>query len=144
MKTIQVRYQSKDVPSLEYIAGKSDWVDLRAAEDVSFQAGDFKLISLGVAIQLPRGYEAHIIPRSSTFKTFGIIQANSFGLIDETYCGDNDWWQFPAIALRATTIHFGDRICQFRIVEHQPPLCFLPVAHLGNPDRGGIGSTGVQ
>lgn len=143
-KTIKVRYLSDQVPALEYIAGKSDWVDLRAAEDVDLKAGDFKLIPLGVAMQIPKGYEAHIVPRSSTFKNFGIIQTNHMGVIDESYCGDNDQWLFPAIALRDTSIKAGDRICQFRIVEHQPQLVFEAVDTLGNVDRGGIGSTGTR
>ena len=108
------------------------------------KAGEFKLIPLGVAMQLPKGYEAHIIPRSSTFKNFGVIQANHMGMVDESYCGDNDQWFFPAIAMRDTTIKVGDRICQFRIIEHQPRLVFESVDTLGNADRGGIGSTGKQ
>ena len=95
-------------------------------------------------MQLPAGYEAHIIPRSSTFSKFGVIQANHMGLVDESYCGDNDQWYFPAIALKDTEIHAGDRICQFRIEKHQPSIKFEEVESLGNPDRGGLGSTGVQ
>lgn len=129
---------------MDYIASKSDWIDLRAAENVDLKAGDFKLISLGVAMQLPKGYEAHIIPRSSTFKNFGVIQANHMGMVDESYCGDNDQWYFPAIAMRDTSIKVGDRICQFRIVEHQPQISFEAVETLGNEDRGGIGSTGTR
>lgn len=143
-QTIKIRYLSDKIEPLAYIAGKSDWIDLRAAEDVSLSAGDFKLIPLGIAMQLPAGYEAHVIPRSSTYKNFGIIQANHMGLIDESYCGDNDQWFFPAIALRDTVIHAGDRICQFRIMEHQPALNFETVDTLGNADRGGIGSTGKK
>lgn len=143
-QTIKIRYLSDKIEPLTYIAGKSDWIDLRAAEDVSLSAGDFKLIPLGIAMQLPAGYEAHVIPRSSTYKNFGIIQANHMGLIDESYCGDNDQWFFPAIALRDTVIHAGDRICQFRIMEHQPALNFETVDTLGNADRGGIGSTGKK
>ena len=113
-------------------------------EDVELKQGDFKLIPLGIAMQLPKGYEAHIIPRSSTFKNFGVIQANHMGMVDESYCGDNDQWYFPAIAMRDTVIHAGDRICQFRIMEHQPQLNFVAVETLGDDDRGGIGSTGVK
>lgn len=142
--TIKVRYLSDKIQPLEYIDGKSDWIDLRASEDVELKAGDFKLIPLGIAMQLPKGYEAHIIPRSSTFKNFGVIQANHMGMVDESYCGDNDQWFFPAIAMRGTTIKAGDRICQFRIIEHQPRLVFESVDTLGNADRGGIGSTGKQ
>lgn len=144
METIKIRYLSDKIEPLNYIDGKSDWIDLRAAEDVVLNAGDFKLIPLGIAMQLPKGYEAHIIPRSSTFKNFGVIQANHMGLVDETYCGDNDQWFFPAIAMRDTVIHAGDRICQFRIMEHQPQLMFEAVSSLGNKDRGGIGSTGKR
>lgn len=144
VKTIKVRYLNEKVGELEYICGKSDWVDLRAAEDVEMKKGDFKLIPLGVAMQLPNGYEAHIVPRSSTYKNFGVIQSNHMGVIDETYCGDNDQWKFPAIAMRDTVIHAGERICQFRIMEHQPVLQFEAVETLGNADRGGIGSTGTR
>ena len=140
--TIKVRYLSDKIQPLEYIDGKSDWVDLRAAEDVELKAGEFKLIPLGIAMQLPKGYEAIVAPRSSTYKNFGIRQTNSIGVIDETYCGDNDQWYFPARADRHTVIHAGDRICQFRIEKHQPQLFFESVDMLGNADRGGIGSTG--
>lgn len=91
---------------------------------------------------LPSGYEAHIVPRSSTFKNFGIIQTNHCGVVDESYCGDNDQWKFPAYALRDTAIKKNDRICQFRIVEKQPEVCFVEVEHLKEKDRGGFGSTG--
>jgi dUTP pyrophosphatase len=119
-----------------------DWIDLYVAEDVVMWEGDFKLISLGVSIQLPKGYEAHVVPRSSTFKNFGIIQSNHCGIIDESYTGDNDIWRFPAIALRNTKISVNDRICQFRIMEKQPQFEFEEVEFLGNKDRGGCGSTG--
>lgn len=144
METIKIRYLSDKIEPLTYIAGKSDWIDLRAAEDVEMKAGDFKLIPLGIAMQLPKGYEAIVAPRSSTLKNFGITQTNSIGVIDETYCGDNDQWYFPAEAKRDTVIHAGDRICQFRIFEHQPQLVFEPVSTLGNDDRGSIGSTGKR
>jgi len=102
------------------------------------------LIHLGVAIQLPKGYEAHIVPRSSTFKNFGILQANSMGIIDETYCGPNDWYRFPALAMRDTVIEVNDRICQFRIEKHQPQVIFDEVEELTGADRGGFGTTGIQ
>ena len=143
MLEIKVKYFT-DIEPIKFIENKSDWYDLRAAEDVEIKAGEFKLIKLGVAIQLPAGYEALLAPRSSTFKNFGIIQANSIGVIDETYCGDNDQWMYPAIALRDTVIHKNDRICQFRIMEHQPPVKFVQVDHLENNDRGGFGTTGKQ
>lgn len=141
-ETINIKYLTDSIDKLTYIDGKSDWIDLRAAETVDMEPMEFKLIPLGIAMQLPAGYEAHVIPRSSTFKNFGIIQANSMGLIDESYCGDNDQWYFPAIALRKTTIRTNDRICQFRIMKHQPQIEFHEVDNLNNESRGGIGSTG--
>lgn len=141
-ETINIKYLTDSIDKLTYIDGKSDWIDLRAAETVDMDPMEFKLIPLGIAMQLPAGYEAHVIPRSSTFKNFGIIQANSMGLIDESYCGDNDQWYFPAIALRKTTIRTNDRICQFRIMKHQPQIEFREVDNLNNESRGGIGSTG--
>lgn len=141
-ETINIKYLTDIIDKLTYIDGKSDWIDLRAAETVDMEPMEFKLIPLGIAMQLPAGYEAHVIPRSSTFKNFGIIQANSMGLIDESYCGDNDQWYFPAIALRKTTIRTNDRICQFRIMKHQPQIKFREVDNLNNESRGGIGSTG--
>lgn len=144
METIKIRYLSDKIEKLRYIDGKSDWIDLRAAERIELKAGEFQLIPLGIAMQLPRGYEAHIVPRSSTFKNFGIIQTNHCGIVDESYCGNNDQWFMPAYALRDTTIEVNDRICQFRIFEHQPALVFDEVEDLGNADRGGHGSTGKQ
>jgi len=144
MQTIKIKYFSDEIERLRYIDGKSDWIDLRASEEVSLKAGEFKLIKLGIAMQLPEGYEAHIVPRSSTYKNFGIIQANHCGIIDESYCGDNDQWMFPAIAMRDTVIHVNDRICQFRIFEHQPTINFEECEHLSGSDRGGFGSTGTN
>ena len=144
MEKIRIKYFYDDIEKLQYIDGKSDWIDLRAAEDVEMKAGEFRLIPLGIAMELPKGYEAHVIPRSSTFKNFGIIQTNSMGLIDESYCGDNDQWFMPALAMRDTKICKNDRICQFRIMEHQPALEFESVDVLGHGDRGGFGSTGKQ
>ena len=142
MTNIKIKYFDKDIDKLEYIDGKSDWIDLRASEEVELKQGDFKLIPLGVAMELPNGYEAHIAPRSSTFKNFGIIQANSVGVVDQSYCGDNDMWKFPAIAMRDTIIHKNDRICQFRIMRNQPEIVFKEVEKLAGKDRGGFGSTG--
>ena len=142
MPKIRIKYFNDNIEKLTYIGGKSDWIDLRAAEDLELAAGEFKLIPLGVAMELPRGYEAHVVPRSSTYKNFGIIQTNHMGVIDESYCGDNDQWFFPAYAMRDTQIHVGDRICQFRIMEHQPAIVFDEVESLGHEDRGGHGSTG--
>ncbi len=142
MKNIRIKYISDQIEKLQYIENKSDWIDLRAAKKVNMKAGEFKLIPLGIALELPAGYEAHVVPRSSTFKNFGILQTNSMGIIDETYCGDKDQWFFPALAMRDTEINVNDRICQFRIMEHQPKLDFIEVDYLGNKDRGGHGSTG--
>ncbi|MCI8599205.1 MAG: deoxyuridine 5'-triphosphate nucleotidohydrolase [Lachnospiraceae bacterium] len=141
-KTIRIKYFSDKIEKLTFIGGKSDWIDLRAAEEITMKAGEVRLIPLGVAMVLPKGYEAHVVPRSSTFKNFGIIQTNHMGIIDETYCGDNDQWYMSAYALRDTVIHVNDRICQFRIMEHQPELVFEEAQTLGNVDRGGFGSTG--
>ena len=143
-ETIKIKYHTDEIEKLRYIDGKSDWIDLRAAEDVELKAGEFKLISLGVSMELPKGYEAHIVPRSSTFKNFGILQANSMGIIDETYCGPNDWFYMPVYALRDTVIEVNDRICQFRIEKHQPTIQFEEVERLEGKDRGGIGSTGTN
>ena len=139
---IRIKYFSSEIEKLRLIGGKSDWVDLRAAEHVVMKAGEFRLIPLGVGMALPEGYEAHIVPRSSTFKNFGILQVNSMGVIDESYCGDNDEWHLPVLAMRETQIEKGDRIAQFRIIEHQPAIRIETVETLGNPDRGGFGSTG--
>lgn len=138
---IKIRYRNKNIEKIQTIQ-QGDWIDLRAAENVDMKAGDFKIISLGVSMKLPDGYEAHIVPRSSTFKRYGILQANSFGVIDNSYCGDGDVWGFPAIAMRDTVIEVGDRICQFRIVQKMPPVEFVEIEHMEDQDRGGFGSTG--
>lgn len=137
---IKIKYLADIVPIK--VISNGDWIDLRSAADIEMKAGEYKLIPLGIAMQLPKGYEAIIAPRSSTFKNFGIILANSIGVIDESYCGDNDQWHFPAIALRNTKIKRNDRICQFRIIRHQPAVNLVKAEILGNPDRNGIGSTG--
>ena len=144
MANIKIKYFTEEIEKLRYIDGKSDWIDLRAAKEVVMKAGEFQLIPLGVALELPSGYEAHVVPRSSTFKNYGIIQTNSMGIIDETYCGDNDEWKMPVYALRDTVIHVNDRICQFRIMEHQPTINFVETDFLANENRGGHGSTGKQ
>ena len=141
---ILVRYLSDRVEKLQPPTNSANWVDLRSAEDVVLRKGEFRLISLGVAMKLPEGYEAHIVPRSSTYKNFGIIQANHHGVVDNAYSGDNDLWRMPVIALRDTEIHVNDRICQFRIERRQPDLIFEEVEHLDQADRGGFGSTGIQ
>ena len=137
---IKVKYV-RDVEPIKLLEC-GDWIDLRAAEDVELKAGEYKLIPLGVAMELPKGYEALMLPRSSTFKKYGVILANSMGVIDESYCGDSDEWNFLAYALRDTTIPKNERICQFRIMEHQPEVSMVEVETLGNKNRGGIGSTG--
>lgn len=146
METIKVRFLKDNVypdNNLELIDGKSDWVDLRCSDTTVLMQGEFALIPLGVAMQLPEGYEAHIAPRSSTFKNYGIIQTNSIGIVDNTYCGANDEWKMPVLAMRPTVIRKGDRICQFRIVKNQPKLNFIESDLKGNENRKGIGSTGV-
>lgn len=142
-QTIKIKYFDNEIDKIQKIE-KGDWIDLRTAETVELKAGEFKLIKLGVGMKLPDGYEAHIVPRSSTFKNFGIIQTNHIGIVDSSYCGDNDQWLFPAYALRDTVIRKNDRICQFRIVEKQPKLNFEEVEHLEDTDRGGFGSTGTN
>ena len=144
MKVIRIKYFSEEIEKLSFIAGKSDWVDLRAAKEVALKKGEFALIPLGVGMELPNGYEAHVIPRSSTYKNFGILQANSYGLVDESYCGDHDEWFFFFLSLRDTVIHVNDRICQFRIMKHQPEIVFEETDTLSAEDRGGFGSTGRQ
>lgn len=142
VETIQIKYHT-DIEPLQQKEG-SDWIDLRAAEEVKLSPNQFKLIPLGVSMKLPEGYEAHIVPRSSTFKTWGIIQTNHMGVIDESYCGDNDQWMMPVLATRAVIIHKNDRICQFRIIKKQPEIIFQKVDSLGEENRGGFGSTGTN
>ena len=144
METIKIKYFSDKIEKLCYIAGNSDWIDLRVAEDVVMKKGEFRLIRLGVAMELPQGYEAHVVPRSSTYKNFGLIQTNHMGVIDESYKGDADEWKWPALAMRDTEVHIGDRLCQFRIMKHQPQISFLEVASLENEDRGGFGTSGTN
>ena len=143
-EVIEIEYHSDKINKLEYIDGKSDWIDLRAAEEVELKAGMFHLIDLGVSMKLPEGYEAHIVPRSSTFKNYGLLQTNSVGIIDGSYCSHDDVWKMPVYATRDTVIHVNDRICQFRIVKNQPKISFEEVDWLEGPTRGGFGSTGIQ
>lgn len=140
---IEVKYLRDGIQEIEQIAN-GDWVDLRTAEDIHMQKGDFALIPLGVAMKLPSNCEALIIPRSSTFMKYGIIMSNSVGLIDESYFGDDDEWKFPAYAISSVYIPKNTRICQFRIIEHQPPITFRGTEHLSNKSRGGFGSTGER
>jgi dUTP pyrophosphatase len=140
---IKIKYFNEELPKVSKIT-QGDWIDLRAAKTIELKQNEFGLIPLGIAMELPEGYEAHVVPRSSTFKNFGIIETNSMGVIDESYKGDNDQWFFPAYALRDTKIEFGERICQFRIMEKMPEVEFVEVEHLGNEDRGGHGTTGTK
>ena len=140
-KKIRVKYFVSGLAPLEKIS-VGDWIDLRAGETVTLRKGDYYLIRLGVGMILPEGYEAMVLPRSSTPYKFGIMVANSMGVIDNSYCGDADEWRFPAVAIRDTVIKKGDRIAQFRIVENQPKLIFETVSNLKPNSRGGIGSTG--
>lgn len=143
METIKIKYHDNETDKITKIT-VGDWIDLRAAETVAMNKGDFKLISLGVSMKLPEGYEAHVVPRSSTFKKWGVLQTNSTGIIDNSYSGTNDIWRFPALAMRDTVINKNDRICQFRIVKRQPTVEFEEVDTLDSVDRGGFGSTGAN
>ena len=141
-ETIKVQYLNDTVKRLS-VNAKGDWIDLYAAETVDMKQGEHKLIHLGVAMKLPEGYEAHLVPRSSTYKKWGIIQANHVGIIDNSYSGPNDWWMLSAIAMRDTTVHAGDKICQFRIMKRQPAIKFVE-GRMEGEDRGGFGSTGTK
>lgn len=139
---IKIKYFT-DIEKIKQIPN-GDWVDLRSAKDITLNKGEFAIIPLGVGMKLPFGYEAHIVPRSSTYKNYGIIQTNHMGVIDNSYSGDNDQWGMPVIAMRDTTIHKNDRICQFRITQKQPDFEFTEVECLDTKNRGGFGSTGKQ
>lgn len=157
MKTIRIKY-FEGAKKLKKISN-GDWIDLYANKDMFIPEGTRAMIPLGVAMELPEGYEAHLAPRSSTFKTWGIIQTNSVGVVDHSYMGDNDQWHMPVYCMfgkdklcdddgvtisHGTYIHRGDKIAQFRIMEVQPTIEFEEVDHLGNEDRGGFGSTGTK
>lgn len=122
---------------------KGSWIDLYVYEDVTLKAGERTYISQGISMRLPKGYEAIMAPRSSTFKRWGILQSNSIGVIDSTYCGNDDVWMFPALATRDITIPAGTRICQFRIQKEQPKIDFQEVDSLTDKNRGGLGSSGI-
>ena len=139
---IGVYYVSPDAPKLEKIT-QGDWIDLYADEDVVLKAGDSALLSLGVVIKLPRNYEAHLAPRSSTFKNYGVIQTNGVGIIDESYCGPNDVWKMPILAMRPTEIKRGSKIAQFRIMKKMSDVTFWTLSEPIGSDRGGFGSTGA-
>ena len=140
--TLKIKYHTDAIEKLTYIDGKSDWIDLRAAKRYELNKGDWQLIDLGVSIALPEGYEAHVVPRSSTYRTWGLLQTNSCGVIDNTYCGDDDVWMVPMLATRDTVVEVGDRICQFRIMKNQPVIEFEETARLDGISRGGFGTTG--
>lgn len=143
MREILIKYHNKNIDKIEKIE-KGDWIDLRAAETVELKAGDSKIISLGVSMRLPDGFEAHVVPRSSTYNKWGILQTNHMGVVDNSYSGDNDIWGMPVVAMRDTVINENDRICQFRIIRKMPDVNFTEVEHLSGRDRGGFGSTGVN
>lgn len=142
LHSIIIKYHT-DIEPLKFIDGKSDWIDLRAAEDVTLKQGEYKIISLGVSMKIPEGYEAHIVPRSSTFKNFGIIQTNGMGIIDSSYCGEDDVWGMPVLAMKDTKIHKGDRLCQFRLFKNMGGVSFFTTDFMGKKSRGGFGSTGI-
>ena len=141
MKQIKIKYFT-DIPKIQKI-DKGDWIDLVAAEDVMLLSGLQSKIPLGVAMDLPEGYEAIVAPRSSSYKNWGFLQTNSIGVIDESYKGDNDQWMLSVFGTKTAQIKKGDRVCQFRIQEKMPPIEFVEVESLGNTDRGGFGSTGI-
>lgn len=140
-----INIQIKYLPNAHHLeqVDWGSWIDLYTYEDVTLKQGDQKYINLGIAMKLPKGYEAILAPRSSTYKNWGLMQSNSIGVIDSTYCGDNDIWMFPAYASRNITIPAGTRLCQFRIQKEQPKINFEIVESLGSEDRGGLGSSGV-
>lgn len=142
MNEIKIKY-IREIYKLEKLS-VGDWVDLRTSYDIHLDRGEYYNIPLGIAMQLPKGYEAIVAPRSSTFKKYGILMVNGIGIIDNSYCGDNDEWSFPALATRETIIPKNTRIAQFRIQLNQPPLHFIEVECLNNADRGGFGSTGEK
>lgn len=143
MQKIEIKYHNKNIDKVKEIE-IGNWIDLRASETVELNVGDFAIIPLGVSMKLPEGYEAHLLPRSSTFKKWGIIQTNSMGVIDNSYSGDGDIWGMPVVALRDTIINENDRICQFRIVKAMKKVQFDEVEHLNDTNRGGFGSTGAN
>ena len=141
-ETIKILYHTDKIEKLTYIDGKSDWIDLRAAERYELKKGDFALINLGISMRLPEGYEAHIAPRSSTFKKWGLIQSNGVGVVDFSYNTSEDVYMMPVLATRDTVVEVNDRVCQFRIMKNQPRIEFEEVTVLEGVARGGFGSTG--
>ena len=143
-ETIKILYHTDKIEKLTYIDGKSDWIDLRAAERYELKKGDFALINLGISMRLPEGYEAHIAPRSSTFKKWGLIQTNGVGVVDFSYNTSEDVYMMPVLATRDTVVEVNDRVCQFRIMKNQPRIEFEEVTVLEGVARGGFGSTGTK
>lgn len=142
MNSIDIKYHDSDLDKIEAIPN-GDMIDLRSAKDYDLKSGEFALIDLGVSMKLPEGYYAILLPRSSTFKKYGIIQTNSVGVIDNSYSGDNDIWMMPVLAMRDTHISKNDRICQFTIIPKEKFILHT-VDHLSSTDRGGFGSTGTK
>ena len=144
MIDIPIKVLDEGIPVPAYAHAGDAGLDLRCTEDFTLSPFERAAIPTGIAVELPEGYEAHVVARSSSYRNFGIIQTNTFGVVDESYCGDNDEWCFPVIALRDTVIHVNDRIAQFRIEKHQPRISFAETEHLSGEDRGGFGTTGIQ
>ena len=142
MNFIDIKYHDSGLDKIEAIPN-GDMIDLRSAKDYDLKSGEFALIDLGVSMKLPEGYYAILLPRSSTFKKYGIIQTNSVGIIDNSYSGDNDIWMMPVLAMRDTHISKNDRICQFTIIPKEKFILHT-VDHLSSIDRGGFGSTGTK
>jgi dUTP pyrophosphatase len=140
---IKIKYFNDKLLPLEKIT-KGNWIDLRASRSIVLRKGESLNIPLGIAMELPQGYEAHIVPRGSTFKNFKIVQTNHMGVVDTTYCGDTDEWSMPVLAVENTVILMNERICQFRIMESMCEFEFITVKTLGNVDRSGFGSTGIK
>lgn len=152
---LKIKIKLKEGQVMPRIIKKGDWIDLYSNEEVKLNAGEFKLVDLGVAMELPKGFEAIVISRSSSFKNFGFIQTNSIGVIDNSYCGNEDWWKDPILSILGTYIKVGDRICQFRIQLSQKATFWQKlkwlfsseieleqVDNLTSSNRGGFGSTG--
>ena len=138
---LQIKYFTDEVQLKMLSIG--DWIDVKSAIDIQYKEGDFILLPLGFALKLPDGYEALLVPRSSTFRKYGVIQTNGMGVIDNSYSGDTDQWMVPFLAMRDGHIEKGDRVAQFRVLKNQDPISFERVSHLGT-SRGGFGSTGVK
>jgi len=140
---LKVKYHVEGLEKIKKIE-KGDWIDLRSAYDEEFKAGEWGFIDLGISVKIPKGYEAHIVPRSSTFKNWGLLQVNGMGIIDESYSGENDLWKMPVLATKDTKINKNDRVCQFRLIEKMPQLRIIEVENMEDESRGGFGSTGVS